>query len=102
MQTASALWAFLFFIPGLFLSRFLNGELLEVFLYASVIWLISTTLFSLVGFAGSWAFIKLVFENQSTKCPHCGKITGHTSPAIELCEHCEGVLGEWLFIPEKT
>jgi hypothetical protein len=101
MQTSSGLWVFLFFIPGLFLSRFLSDELLEVFLYASVIWLISTIVFSLAVFAGSWAFLKIFFDNQPKKCPHCGKISGHAAPAIETCEHCDGVLGEWLFVPEK-
>jgi Zn-dependent protease with chaperone function len=101
MQAASALWVFLFFVPGLFLSRFLSGELLEVFMYASLIWLASTLLLGSLAFAGSWAVIKLSFDNQPRKCPHCGKITEHAAPAIEQCEHCEGVLGEWLFVEEK-
>ena len=102
IHTSSVLWVFLFLMPGLLLSRFLRGEFLEPFLYAIMIWLIFTVLFSLALFAGSWAIIKFFFENESKKCPHCGKITSHTSPAIEFCEHCEGVLGEWLFVPEQT
>ena len=101
LRTVSGLWVFFFVIPGLFLSRFLSGELLEVFLYASVIWLIFTILLSLAVFGGSWAIIKFVFENGTKNCPHCGKVAGYTSPAIESCKHCEGVLGEWLFVPEK-
>ena len=101
MQAASALWVFLFFVPGLFLSRFLNGELLEVFLYASLIWLASTLLLVTLAFAGSWAVIRLFFDNQPKQCPHCGKVTQHKVPAVEQCEHCEGVLGEWLFLQEK-
>ena len=99
MKTASAVWAFLFFIPGLFLSRYLSGELLEVFMYFSLIWLASTVLLSFIVFVGSWAIIKLLFDNQPGKCPHCGKITGHAAPAVEQCEYCGHVLGEWLLIP---
>jgi hypothetical protein len=95
---ATALWGFLFFIPGLFLSRFLSGGLLEVFMYASLIWLASTCLLSLTTFGASWVAIRLLFDNELKICPHCGKITQHTAPAIELCEHCGGTLGEWLFV----
>ena len=98
MQTVSVLWVFLFFIPGLFLSRFLSGELLETFLYASVIWLASTLLMSAIAFAVSWVLAKLFFDNQPSKCPHCGQVTQHVVPAIAQCEHCEGELGEWLFV----
>ena len=101
MKTASVVWAFLFFIPGLFLSRYLSGELLEVFLNFSVIWLACTLLISITAFAGTWAVIKLFFDNQPQKCPHCGKVTRHATPAIELCEHCGQVLGEWLFVQEN-
>ncbi|HMD80013.1 MAG TPA: hypothetical protein VKE92_01820, partial [Anaerolineales bacterium] len=102
IKTASALWVLFFFIPGLFLTRYLSGELLEVFLYFSLLWLVSTFLLSTVAFVASWAIIKLFFDNQPQKCPHCGKFTQQIVPAVELCEHCEGVLGEWLFVPEKV
>ena len=102
IKTASALWVLFFFIPGLFLTRYLSGELLEVFLYFSLIWLASTFLLSTVVFVASWAIIKLFFDNQPQKCPHCGKFTQQKVPAVGLCEHCEGVLGEWLFVPEKV
>ena len=101
IHTASVLWVFFFFMPGLLLSRYLTGDLAEGFLYSIVIWLIFTILFSLAMFGGSWALMKLFFDNQPKKCPHCGKITKHSAPAIESCEHCEGILGEWLFVPEK-
>jgi Zn-dependent protease with chaperone function len=102
MKTASVVWAFLFFIPGLFLSRYLSGELLEVFLYFSLIWLACTLLLSVVAFGATWAAIKLFFDRQPKECPECGKVTHHAIPAIGLCEHCGHVLGEWLFIPEKV
>jgi Zn-dependent protease with chaperone function len=101
MQTASASWGFLLFIPGLFLSRYLTGELVEIFLYFSLIWLASTLLLGVIMFGATWVIIRLFFENQPQKCPHCGKVTRHREPAIEFCEHCEGVLGEWLFVPEN-
>ena len=102
MKTASVAWAFLFFIPGLFLSRYLSGELLEVFLYVSLIWLAGTLLLSAAVFSATWAVIKLLFDNQPKECPHCGKVTQHAAPAIELCEHCGNGLGEWLFLPENV
>ena len=102
MKTASVVWAFLFFIPGLFLSRYLNGELLELFLYFSLIWLACTLLLSAAAFGATWTVIKLFFDNQPKECPHCGKVTQHAAPAIELCEYCGHVLGEWLFIQEEA
>ena len=101
MKTASVVWSFLFFIPGLFLSRYLSGELLEVFLNFSVIWLACTLLLSIAAFGVTWAVIKLFFDSHPKECPHCGKVTRHAAPAIELCEHCGQVLGEWLFIQEN-
>ncbi|HET9904996.1 MAG TPA: hypothetical protein VFQ23_00095, partial [Anaerolineales bacterium] len=100
LQMASGLWTFLFFIPGLFLSRFLEGELLEVFMQTSLIWLAATLLLSFMAFVMSGVIIKIFIENQPKKCPHCGKITKRINPALEQCEHCEGGLGEWLFVPE--
>jgi hypothetical protein len=101
MQTTSVLWIFLFFIPGLFLSKYLRGELVEVFLYSSLIWLAGTLFLSVIVFGATWVIIKLAFENQPKRCTHCGNITRHTAPAIELCEHCGGILGEWLFVSES-
>lgn len=102
LKTASVAWAFLFFIPGLFLSRYLSGELREVFLYSSLIWLACTLLLSVAAFGATWAVIRLFFDNRPKECPHCGKVTQHAIPAIESCEHCGHVLGKWLFIQEKT
>lgn len=100
INTASAVWAFLFFMPGLVLSRFLDiGS--PYFIYFNLGWLAFTILLSPLAFGASWAVIKLLFNNQPKQCRHCGKITRHPSPAIELCEHCQGVLAEWLFLPEN-
>jgi len=101
IKTASVLWTFLFFVPGIILSRFVDGSLPEIFLYLNLAWLAFTLLLSPLAFGASWAIIKLFFENQPKKCSHCGKITAHAAPAIEFCEHCGGILGEWLFISEK-
>jgi hypothetical protein len=65
MKTALALWV-LFLIPGLFLARYLSGELLEVFLYFSLIWCASTFLLSAVTFVASWAIINY-FSRTSLK-----------------------------------
>jgi len=101
IMTASSLWIFLFLVPGIILSRFLDGSVRELFIYLNLGWLAFTLLLSPLAFGASWAAIKLFFDSQPKKCPHCGKITQHSAPAIELCEHCEGVLGEWLSVPEK-
>jgi hypothetical protein len=98
--TASAVWVFLFFMPGLLLSRFLDLGF-PYFLYFNAGWLAFTLLLSPLTFSATWVLIKLLFDNQPKKCPHCGKFTSHQEPAIEYCEHCEGILGEWLFISEK-
>jgi hypothetical protein len=102
MSAASTLWIFLFFVPGILLTRFLDESFREVFSYLGAGWLIFTLLFSPLVFGATWALIKLFFENQSRKCPHCGKITRQREPALGLCEHCGSVLGEWLFISEKS
>jgi hypothetical protein len=102
MSAASNLWVFCFFIPGILLTRILDSSFRQVFTSLSVGWLIFALLFSPLVFGATWAFIKLLFENQSRNCPHCGKITRHHEPALGLCEHCGGVLGEWLFVPEKS
>ena len=102
MISASSLWIFLFFVPGIILTRFLDGSLQELFLYLNIGWLTFTLLLSPVVFGLTWAAIKLFFDNQPKKCPHCGKNTGHAAPAVEFCEHCEHTLGEWLFVPEKA
>jgi hypothetical protein len=96
---ASSTWTFLFFVPGIVLTRFLDGEFQEFFTYLSAGWLAFTLLLSPLVFGASWVAIKLFFDTQHKKCPHCGKNTGYATPAIELCEHCENMLGEWLFIP---
>jgi len=70
--------------------------------YLNTGWLTFTLLLSPVVFGLSWAAIKLFFDNQPKKCPHCGKNTGYAAPAVEFCEHCEHTLGEWLFVPEKA
>ncbi len=85
--------------PARFLSRFIDLGF-PYFLYFNLVWLAFTLLLSPFAFAATWVLIRLFFENQPKKCPHCGNITHHATPAIELCEHCEGVLGEWLFVPE--
>jgi hypothetical protein len=102
MSTASNLWIFLFFVPGILLTRFLDSSFRQVFTPLSIGWLILTLLFSPLVFGATWALIKLLFESQSRNCPHCGKITRHQEPALGLCEHCGGGLGEWLFISEKS
>jgi Zn-dependent protease with chaperone function len=102
ISMASSLWIFFFLIPGILLTRFLDESFREVFTYLSVGWLIFTLLFSPLIFGATWTLIKLLFENQSRKCPHCGKPTQRAAPAIESCEHCGGVLGEWLFISEQS
>jgi hypothetical protein len=102
MNAASHLWIFLFFIPGILLTRFLDESFREVFSYLSVGWLTFTFLVSPLVLGATWAIIKIFVENQARTCPHCGKITRHQQPALGLCEHCGGVLGEWLFIPEKS
>jgi hypothetical protein len=102
MSAASNLWIFFFFIPGILLTRFLDESFREVFSYLSVGWLTFTFLFSPLMFAATWGLVKLFFENQSRTCHHCGKITRHREPALGVCEHCGDVLGEWLFIPEKS
>jgi len=99
MIIASSVWIFLFFVPGIVLTRFLNGEFQEFFTYLSAGWLTFTLLFSPLVFGVSWVAIKLFFDPRHKKCPHCGKDTGYATPAIEFCEHCENTLGEWLFIP---
>jgi hypothetical protein len=101
LGTASAVWVFLFFMPGLLLSRFIDLEF-PYFLYFNLGWLIFTLLFSPLVFGATWVAIKFFFDNQPKKCPHCGNSTRHATPAIEFCEHCGGVLGEWLFVPESS
>jgi hypothetical protein len=100
IRIASAIWVFLFLMPGLLLSRFLDLGF-PYFLYFNVGWLVFTLLLSPFAFAASLALIRLFFENQPTKCPHCGNITRHVVPVRELCDQCGGVLGEWLFVPES-
>lgn len=102
MSVVSTLWIFLFFMPGVLLTRFLDESFREVFSYLSVGWLTFTFLFSPLMFAATWAIIKIFVENPPHTCPHCGKITRHQEPALGLCEHCGGVLGEWLFVSEKS
>jgi hypothetical protein len=102
VTVASSVWIFLFFIPGVFLTRFLDGGFQELFTYLSAGWLTFVFLFSPLIFGASWILIKLFFENRSKRCPHCGKNTGHAAPAVEFCEHCGRTLGEWLFIPEQS
>lgn len=101
IRTASTIWAFLFFMPLLFWSRILDGTISNSLLYINLGLLAFTILLSLITFGTSWLIIKMFFDNQPKKCPHCGKTTQHRAPAIESCEHCGGILGEWLFIPEK-
>jgi hypothetical protein len=101
LGTASVVWVFLFFMPGLLLSRFIDLGF-PYFLYFNISWLIFTLLFSPLVFGATLAAIKFFFDNPPKRCPHCGNITGHAAPAIELCEHCGGVLGEWLFVPESS
>lgn len=102
ISMASSVWIFFFFIPGILLTRFLDESFREVFAYLSTGWLIFALLLSPLVFGATWALIKLFFENQPRKCPHCGKITRHQEPALGLCEYCGGVLGEWLFISEQS
>lgn len=102
MTIVSGLWIFLFFVPGIILSRLVDRSLPETFIYLNLIWLAFTAVLSPIAFALSWAVIKLFFDNQPKKCPHCGKTTGYSEPAIELCEHCGGMLGEWLFVADNT
>ena len=99
--TASPVWVFLFLMPGLLLSRFIDLGF-PYFLYFNLGWLILTLLFSPLVFGATWAAIKFFFDNQPKKCPHCGNSTRHATPAIEFCEYCGGVLGEWLFVPESS
>jgi hypothetical protein len=102
IKTTSSLWVFFFFVPGILLSRLMDGSFREVFISLNVSWLAFTIFLSPIIFVVSWITIKLVFDNPTQKCPSCGKITKHAAPAVERCEHCEGVLGEWLFIPEQA
>jgi hypothetical protein len=102
MTISSSVWIFLFFIPGVVLTRFLDGSFQGLFAYLSAGWLVFTLLFSPLIFAVSWVSIKAIFENRNKRCPHCGKSTRHSAPAVEFCEHCERILGEWLFIVEKS
>lgn len=101
LRTASAVWVFLFFMPGLLLSRFIDLGF-PYFLYFNLGWLIFTLLFSPLVFGATWAAMKFFFDNQSKRCPHCRNFTHHAAAAIEVCEHCGGVLGEWLFVPESS
>lgn len=101
MRTASILWGLFFFIPGLVLSRFIAGSLLQLFVYINLGWLVFTLLFSPLVFGATWIAAKWLFENKPKRCPHCGGTISNPTPAIEACEHCEGVLGEWLFAPEN-
>jgi hypothetical protein len=100
IKVASAGWVFLFFMPGVLLSRFIELGF-PYFAYFNLGWLAFTLLLSPLAFAGTWLLEKIFLENQPTKCPHCRRTTSHQEPAIEVCEHCAGVLGEWLFISEK-
>jgi len=102
LSMASSVWIFFFFIPGILLTRFLDVSFREVFAYLSTGWLIFALLLSPLVFGVTWALIELFFKNQSRNCPHCGTITRQQEPALGLCEHCGGVLGEWLFISKQS
>jgi Zn-dependent protease with chaperone function len=99
INTVSAAWAFLFFMPGVVLSRFWDLGF-PYFLYFNLGWLVFTLFLSPLVFGASWVLLKFLFENRPQKCPHCGNITRHIVPAIEFCEHCGGILGNWLFVKE--
>jgi hypothetical protein len=57
ISSVSSMWSVLFLVPGIVLSRFLNGSSPEVFLYLNAGWLIFTLLVSSLVLGLSWLFI---------------------------------------------